>query len=185
MKEDYNIEDLFESLQGAFDREAPPAGHRERFRQRLASQGGGVAASGRSWWKPLSIAASIILLLGTGLVLLRPSGTLQEQVAEISPEASQTSFYFANLIEQQVNELKELSGPDTEPLIEDTLRRLELLEADYRRLEQDLVAGGNSKLILSAMITNFQTRIDLLQDVMRQIETVKDFKDESHDTYTI
>lgn len=185
MKEDYNIEDLFESLQGAFDRETPPAGHRERFRQRLAGQGGGVAASGRSWWKPLSIAASIILLLGTGLVLLRPAGTLEEQVAEISPEASQTSFYFANLIEQQIRELEDLSGPDTEPLIADTLRRLELLEADYRQLEQDLVAGGNSKLILSAMITNFQTRIDLLQDVMRQIETIKDFKDESHDTYTI
>lgn len=181
MKEKATLEELFKGLEGTFDQAEPAPGHRERFLNRLDTPGG-VAAHGRNWWKPLSIAAAIVLMLGSGLALLRPAQTLAQQVAEISPEASQTSFYFANLIEQQVRELEQFSGPETEPLIQDTLGRLALLEADYQRLEQDLVGGGNSKLILSAMITNFQTRIDLLQDVMAQIEQIQQLKDETHVT---
>ena len=78
-----------------------------------------------------------------------------------------------------------MSSPETQPLIEDTLLQLEKLESDYVRMEQDLVAGGNSKMILSAMIQNFQTRIDLLQEVMKRIEEVKQFKNENHETNVI
>ncbi|MDG1572597.1 hypothetical protein OZ410_09735 [Robiginitalea sp. M366] len=178
------LETLFENLQGAFDQAQPPAGHRERFRQRLNTDGG-AGSAGRSWWKPLSIAATVALLLGVGLTFLRPVESLEAQVAEISPEASRTSFYFANLIQQEVQELEQLSGPETEPLIQDTLQQLEELETDYRQLEEDLVAGGNSKMILRAMVTNFQTRIDLLQDVMAQIEQIQTLKNETHATHTL
>jgi hypothetical protein len=106
-------------------------------------------------------------------------------VAEISPEVSETSNYFANLVNQQVKELELESSPETQPLIEATLRQLDQLESDYRKMEQDLVGGGNSKLILGAMIRNFQTRIDLLQDVMMQIEQIKQFKNDTHATQTI
>jgi hypothetical protein len=70
-------------------------------------------------------------------------------------------------------------------MIADALRQLETLEKDYLKLEADLVAGGNSKFILSAMIQNFQTRIDLLQEVMNRVEEIKQFKNESHESNTI
>ena len=54
--------------------------------------------------------------------------------------------------------------------------QLKKLKNNYGLLEKDLINGGNSKLILSAMITNFQTRIDLLQDVLDKIETIKNLK---------
>jgi hypothetical protein len=60
-----------------------------------------------------------------------------------------------------------------------------VLETDYKKLEQDLIQGGDSKLILSAMITNFQTRIDLLREVMERVEEVKQFKNESHENTII
>ncbi|MEJ2584544.1 MAG: hypothetical protein P8Z38_05700 [Robiginitalea sp.] len=110
---------------------------------------------------------------------------METRVAEISPEVSQTSRYFAGLVSIQVQELQKMGSPETEPLIEDTLRQLELLEEDYQKLEEDLVSGGNSKLILSAMIQNFQTRIDLLQDVMVRIEEIKQFKNETHENNTV
>ena len=52
-------------------------------------------------------------------------------------------------------------------------------ENNYKELELDLINGGNSKLILSAMITNFQTRIDLLQDVLQQVEEIKNIDHEN------
>ena len=133
----------------------------------------------------MSIAASVAILIGIGLGVLNTRPTLEEQVAEISPEVSQSHFYFASLIEEQVRLLESESSPDTQRIVDDTMVQLKKLKDDYNQLEQDLVNGGNSKLILSAMITNFQTRIDLLQDVLDKIETIKNFKNYEDEDYTI
>jgi flagellar biosynthesis chaperone FliJ len=186
MNEKNTIEDLFGQLRESFDREVPPKGHRERFLDRLQGadqRTGGARQAG--WWRPLSIAASIVILLGASFFFFRSQPSMEQQVAEIAPEASETTFYFASVVQQQVQQLEELGSPETQPMIDDTLRQLAQLEADYQKLEQDLIDGGNSKMILSAMITNFQTRIDLLQDVMTQIEQIKQFKNESDATHTI
>ena len=58
MKED-NIDELFEKTRSYFDLEEPLTGHNARFLEKLNAvkeePKGGV-----SWWKPLSIAASIL-----------------------------------------------------------------------------------------------------------------------------
>ena len=180
MNEKNTLESLFENLEGSWDLQEPREGHRERFSRRLDGRAASPGRRSALWWKPLSIAAGILLLFGIGFITLRQETSLETQVAEIAPEVSETSRHFAGLIRQQVQELELQDSPETRPLIEDTLRQLEQLEADYRKMEADLVAGGNSKLILSAMITNFQTRIDLLQDVMLEIEQIKQFKNDSN-----
>lgn len=185
MKQHDPIETLFRELQGSLDVEHPAAGHRERFLRRLEGGEARPAKKTQPWWRHLSVAASLVLFLAASFFLLRPGPSLEEQVAEISPEVSQTSRYFAGLVSRQVLELREMESPETLPLIEDTLRQLQLLEADYQKLEEDLVAGGNSKLILSAMIQNFQTRIDLLTEVMERIEEVKQFKNQANEDYIL
>ena len=184
---DGKLEELFRDLKGSFDTEEPTAGHQERFLARLDSAKGVVRLQQRrsNWWKPLSIAASVVLLIGLGFTFFTAEPSIEEQVAEISPEVSQTQFYFANLIEEQVKELESQSSPETEKMIADTMAQLEKLESNYAKLEQDLINGGDSKLILSAMITNFQTRIDLLQEVMNNIESIKNIKTYSDEKYAI
>lgn len=176
--ENGNLEKLFEKLNGAFDFEVPESGHEKRFLKKLNASKGTVAIDKKKnfWWKPLSIAASILILCTVGLVLYESSQTIDDKVAEISPEVSRTEFYFASLIEEQINRLESESTPETKQIIDDTMVQLKRLERNYIKLEQDLIKGGNSKLILSAMITNFQTRIDLLQDVLEKIETIKNLK---------
>jgi len=87
--------------------------------------------------------------------------------------------------EEQIKELENESTPETKILVDDTMAQLTKLEINYKKLEQDLINGGNSKLILSAMITNFQTRIDLLQEVMDKIENIKTFKNYDDENITI
>ncbi|MEM1339521.1 MAG: hypothetical protein AAF717_11035 [Bacteroidota bacterium] len=186
MKKD-ELEELFGRLENDFDFEEPKAGHQERFLSKLNQSRGVVAlpVSKRSWWKPLSIAASIALVAVLGWQLVDSKPTIKEQVVEIAPEVSETEFYFASLIEEQVQLLKKEDAPETAKLVADTLAQLEKLEADYTALEQELVNGGNSKLLLNAMITNFQTRIDLLREVLDNIETIKTLKSEDDANFTI
>lgn len=181
-----SLENLFERLHDDFDLAEPKDGHQERFLERL-NQANGVATlpKKRNWWKPLSIAASIALVCVLGLQLFSGQPTIKEQVVEIAPEVSETEFYFASLIEEQVQLLKEEKSPETAKLVDDTLAKLNELEADYKVLEQELVNGGNSKMLLNAMITNFQIRIALLEEVLANVETIKNLKPQDDANFTI
>ncbi|WP_136467938.1 hypothetical protein [Flagellimonas onchidii] len=182
-----NLDELFERLQGGFDLEEPTSGHQDRFLEKLNQSKGVVTLQKRrtNWWKPFSVAASVVLICALGLKVFSSQPSLKEQVVEIAPEVSQTEFYFANLIEEQVQELKQMKSPETARLVDDTLLQLKKLEDNYQHLEQELVNGGNSKIILNAMITNFQTRIDLLKEVLTNIENIKNLKSYNDENITI
>ncbi|MEN1785827.1 MAG: hypothetical protein AAGF77_11895 [Bacteroidota bacterium] len=184
--EDNKLEQLFEQLEGKFDLEEPQVGHQERFLQKLAQSQQGVVAINRkrNLWKPLFIAASIALLCSLGFQFLNREPSIKEQVVEIAPEVSETEFYFKGLIEQQVRQLQEEKSPENAKLVDDTLRKLDELQSDYAQLERELVKGGNNKIILSAMITNFQTRIALLKEVLYNVENIKKLKREDDANFT-
>lgn len=186
MKEKDEIENLFERLSGDFDFEIPNEGHQKRFLEKLERQNAVVTLKRRNnWWKPLSIAASVVLLVGIGLFTFNQQDSIDERVVEISPEISNTEFYFASLVEEQVRKLEEEKTPANAKLVEDTLGQLKQLENDYKQLELDLVNGGNSEIILNAMIINFQTRIDLLKEVLASIENIKNINPQNDENFTI
>ena len=182
-----NLEQLFKNLENDFDFEEPKSGHQDRFLEKLNQHNGVVSIKRKksTWWKPLSIAASVVLISMVGLQMFNTGQTVREQVVEISPEASRTESYFAGLIEEQVQLLKDEKSPATARLVDDTLAQLGKLEKDYKALEKELINGGNSKFILNAMITNFQTRIDLLQEVLVNIENIKNLKSYNDENSTI
>jgi len=185
--EEEKLEDIFKNIRGDLDFHEPKEGHRERFLEKLntASEQKIVGKRPTNWWKPLSIAASIAVLIGLFIGNTFNTGSIDQQISKISPEVSNTEFYFANLIEQQVVLLETESSPETENIIDDTLVQLSKLDMDYQKLKQDLINGGNSQFILSAMIQNFQTRIDLLKEVQDQIKTIKTFKTQSNENLTV
>lgn len=182
-----DMDKLFARLQGEFDLMETPEGHRDRFLEKLNRAQGTVSLqrTRRTWWKPLSIAASFALLVLLGYQLLGPRPSVDQQLVKMAPEVGRTQFYFANLIERQVKELHSEKTPETARLVDDVLIQLERMEKDYRQLELDLVQGGDSKIIISAMINNFQTRIDLLREVSVQIENIKNLKSQHDESITI
>lgn len=182
-----NIEQLFESLKGSFDTEEPVNDHQERFLEKLKrdAQGTPVPPNRVAWWKPMSIAAAVAVLFALGIRVLEQTTDTQDEMANMSPEISNTQFYFTHLIQEQVRELQLESSPETQKIISDTMRQLSNLEADYGKLEQEMISGGNNNMLLKAMITNFQTRIDLLEDVLLHIETIKNLKNYDDANHTL
>lgn len=108
-------------------------------------------------------------------------GTSSENRAEVA----QTQSYFSHIIEEQIAVLKDETNADTAQIIEDTLVELEQLETDNKKLQGALKEGGNSKMIMRAMVVNFQTRIALLEDVLEKIETINSFKNIKNEDYTL
>ncbi|WP_282143336.1 hypothetical protein [Cellulophaga baltica] len=181
------IDELFDQHKGRWDTEEPSKGHELRFLEKLNTANGvkSFPKKKKTPYKFLFIAASLLLVFGLGFLLLNDSNSIDDQVVEISPEISNTEFYFANVIAQEVKKLQSENSPETKKIVDDTMIQLSKLEKNYKGLETDLINGGNSKLILSAMITNFQTRIDLLEDVLQQIEEIKNIKKSEHENTII
>ena len=186
MEQNYNDEFL-KNITGSFDTEEPTTGHEQRFLDKLNKAQGTIAINRKktSWWKPLAIAASIALVFGLFYSVNNTQISSEERIAKIAPEVSNAQFHFTSLIQEQVKELEAESAPETQKIVTDTMKQLKNLEVAYKKLEGELLDGGNSKLILSAMITNFQIRIDLLNDVLNQIDTIKNLKKHTDENYTI
>lgn len=179
MDPDNDLDRFLNPIKGQWGIKEPPSGHRERFSERLKNlQQGPKVAPRIGTWRHWGIAASVALCCASAIMFLGKDTSLEARVADISPEASNTRVYFNGLLEEQVRLLQSERHPETEKIVDDAMVQLKILEAGYGQLARDLVDGGNPQMILSAMITNFQTRIDLLQDVMRQIETVRRQREE-------
>ncbi|GGW33170.1 hypothetical protein [Arenibacter certesii] len=183
MTDKHYIKKLFEDLEGTLDLEEPQKGHRERFMAKLETlpQKKPLPKSKLVWRKSLSIAAALLVLLTLTYNLSNTNTTVEQQVSRISPEIANTQYYFSGLVEEQIKLLQNEHSPITDKIISDTMIQLRTLEKDYQKMEQDLLNGGNSKLILSAMIGNFQIRIDLLNEVLLQIEEVKTIKENKNE----
>ena len=66
----------------------------------------------------------------------------------------------------------------------DSEKMAKILEEDYEALRLDLTESGDDKRVIYAMITNFQNRIDLLQNVLEKIEEIKQLKQNSDENAT-
>ena len=180
MKQKDTIEQLFERLEGTFDIHETPAGHQRRFLEKVQAKKKRPRTLPR-WWGPMSIAATVVLLLGAGL-FFQNNENEPEGLASVSPEMEQTQSFFTTVISEELETLKSFENEDTKILIEDTLKRLEVLETEYDQLMTHLVESGNDKRVISAMITNFQNRIELLQQVIVNIEEIKTLKANRNET---
>lgn len=180
------LDKLFDRLEGHFDVEEPNTGHQDRFLRKLNETKTPSAKPGNRlirWWKPLSIAASILILLTFGLNI---SNDLNRQAtAEVPEEIEKARFYFTTLINKEIEKINAEATPDTKKVIEDAMKQIKKLEEDYKTLEKSLVEDGNTKQLLHAMITNFQIRISLLEDVLEQIENVKQLKQTEYENIAI
>lgn len=173
MKKDA-IDKLFGDLEGSFDVHETPTGHQKRFLDRL-NEVEKPSEKKRGWWKPLSIAASIAVLIAIGSTSLKTTPS-EKDLASVSPEMMQTQSFFTTTITEELQKLKKITAPETQQLVNDALKQMDILEKEYKILKTDLAVSGNDKRVIYAMISNFQNRINLLQQVVEKIEEIKTLK---------
>jgi len=193
MKPKDEVEELFGRLEHQWDDAEPGSGHRQRFLNKLeldkTSQN---KKSNTKVWKYISIAASLALLVTIGVEIFQQQTQSQPEVQvtnnngnEKPMSVKRTEFYFSSLVNQEIEKIKEISTPQTKRLVDDLKSQLTKLENDYSALETDLSTKGDVKLILNAMMINFQTRINLAQEVLQKIKEIEQLKNTKHEEHTV
>ncbi len=185
MNED-NLNSIFKSFEGQFETEEPNAGHQQRFLNKLNNQNTVVITQKKSmfkFWKPLlGVAASLVLLLAVSFGVLKNNNSVD--LASVSPEMAATQNFFTTTITNELEKLNSEELPEYQDLIVDTMFQMKILEENYEQLKLDLNTSGQDERVIYAMISNFQDRIDLLQNVVEQIDDLNQTKNEQDENST-
>ena len=184
MKRD-NIEKLFDDLKNDFDVEIPSIQHTQKFLNKLNNRGGlhvneSRIQRRRLWYSLSGIAASIVLMIS--LFTLDQKTDSSRDLASVSPQMAETQDFFTNTINHELEKIKNESNADAQLIIKDAFFRIKKLEKDYESLTYDLPVSGNDSRVIYAMISNFQSRIDILKNALEQINIVKQLKNKTNET---
>jgi hypothetical protein len=118
----------------------------------------------------LRIAAAVAVLLVAGGVMGAYLATPEKEVkslADISPEHAEMEQYFNT----QINEkMAQLAAYRQDGFVKADLQELDSLYSD---LQQDLKSAqpGSEEQVIQAMIINYQTKIDILEQVLEKVQT--------------
>lgn len=174
------LEKIFENHQGKFDTLEPDSGHFERFRSRIETKKA-KKNSTTLWFVKIAVAASIALFAGIWMGGEFNSKGLE--LAQVSPEMEETQSFFLATIEKELTQIELERNPETEQIINDALERIQTLETNYELLTYELRESSDDRRIIYAMISNFQSRIEILQSLLERIESVKELKKQNNENY--
>jgi cytoskeletal protein RodZ len=171
-KNNDQLDQLFERFSDQWDIHEPDENHYDRFLEKQSRR-----KSKRQYWIPLSIAATILLIVGF-FTFFNENANAKEQVFA-SKETRETDSIFTCMIKMELEKVNEKKSPLNEKIIADALVQMKILDADYEKIKQELVKNGESKQIIHAMIRNLQTRISFLEDVLDHLEKNDEFKNDT------
>lgn len=171
------IDGLFEGFNGKWDTEEPTLGHHNRFMDRL--DGKKKKSFG---FMRIAVSVAAVAIMVVGFITVYHNGINNGMAAnKLSPKNREAQQYFAMVINKELAKVEKENSPETKTLVHDALQRVDELDKDYARLEDELMEKGESKKIIHAMITNLQTRVSFLEEVLTRIENIKKIKNNYHE----
>ena len=169
INENEKLDQLFENLENQWDIQELNNQHSNRFSEKLM-----LKKRKRNYSFFYAIAASVAVLLG--ITFFYSNNDKPKELKFASKETKQTDSIFTVLIRNEMDKIQEKKSPENEKIINDALKQMKSLDSDYAKIIHELEVNGESKPIIYAMISNLQTRISFLQNVLQRIEETEKFK---------
>jgi hypothetical protein len=132
------------------------------------------------WRKSIfKIAASFIILLGVSGIIgynLNSNSTSQQGFA--SKELNEIDSYYSKMVNVQVKMIERNTKLTIEDKIE-FLKFMDELDEEYQDLLIDLGDNLNNERVLAAIVDNYRKRIELIENLLKQINDSKEISDEN------
>ena len=171
-----------------FDSFEPSEGHMARFREKLSPAP--VSFYARIPYG-LKVAA-VLLLVAVSSVLIYEQAQLyytsrQKPIQVIVPgEFGEARIYYTSLINKKYSEIDRLNITDPGQK-EILIKEMEEMDHLFHFLQKDLQANPTDERILSAMITHYQMKLEIMGHIIQQLEKVNkiNLTYESHESTEI
>jgi len=168
------------------DRYSPPAGTWNRIRKELKKEKSII----RLWF---SIAAMIVVILGTTLALFRPayrwsdpnSGKNNyEGLTRNNPQLKETETYYNNLVNSLYKEATPLltKNPEIKKELNTDLSHLDSICVDIKKDLKDNIANQD---VVEALIQNYRIKIQILEDMLTTLKENENNNPERKESYEL
>ena len=174
-----------------------PEGHEARFRARLDEELPRTRSWYRSYW---AVAASIVVVIGVTAFFLQkeastdeipitvvdreePTSVPQITLGDLSPDLKKVEDYYVSNINLELAQL-DLSG-EAKSVADGFIVQLGELDAEYKRLNDELNTLGPNDQTIEALVRNLQLRLQLLYKLKDTLQEFKTSENEQHETNQI
>lgn len=182
MKNSKNIQEFFNQKKNELNIEQMNSGHEKRFIEKLNNNKKPIK---KTYWS--YYAAAMLILCITASSLLFENNLEDSKVfikttkIDFPKEVANAQFHFEGVIKKELLKIELERNNDTHEIIENAFSQLIALEKEQQNLQERLNISYD-KRIVKALINNFQHRIQLLENVMKQIEIIKEIKTLENET---
>lgn len=131
------------------------------------------------WRRPMvQIAASVMLLVGlTSFIWLMGLGQGADHTQYASEELMEIDMYYRDLVSYQVQLVK--NNPRlTEDDKAEFLSFMDELDAEYDVLKKEMQKNLDNERVLEAIVGNYKKRIELIENLLRQLNDSKKVDDD-------
>lgn len=149
------------------DSYTPPSGIWERIKKGLRKEKPPI----KLW---LSIAAMVIVILGSAVVLFKPINRSSDTSGEVSiddglmsgnPQLKETEIYYNNLVNSLYREATPLltGNPEIKKELNSDISQLDSICSEIKKDFKDNIANQD---VVEALIQNYRIKIRLLEDML-------------------
>lgn len=161
MKDEIDV--MFQNNHDNWDIKELPTHHSLVFMQKITSK-----KAKKHYWRYATIAACI--LIGFGYFINQLNSYPQKNLKFASKETQQTDSIFTVLIAKELYKIQDKKSDANQKMVEDALKQMKEFDKDYQNILFELEKNGENKILIKALISNFQTRISFLEEVLKRIE---------------
>ena len=138
------------------------------------------------WRRPLvRIAASVVLLLGmASLIGLSIFGGGTTETQYVSKELLEIDMHYKGLVSYQVRLVQDNPKLSPEDKAE-FLSFMDELDEEYETLRKEMRSNLDNELVLEAIVANYKKRIELIENLLRQINNAKNPEDDEEYGYML
>ena len=170
------LEDIINSNKDFFEDAEPSGGHLERFNKKLELLSKKNAPK-RSI-VPYLLKAAVVTLLVTLSSLYTWDHFIRRDnnrmtLGEVSPQYKEVENYYVhqvNMVEDEIVNIDLKNNPQQKEML---LQEMNNMDSVYVSLQKELKANPNDERIINAMIEHYQTKLDVMNYILKQLQTIK------------
>ncbi|MCF8302185.1 MAG: hypothetical protein K9I94_02840 [Bacteroidales bacterium] len=175
-----------------FDANEPAEGHEERFRHKLElfrnDEKKKSYSRFRFYWR---VAASIILLIGFSIVMVRyltiENGQNLGQASyekQLPQELKEVKGYYSSLAQEKLKRIETLTANDSEAnqVKAQALQEVQNIEASSEQLERTYVKQNKDERVYNAIVNNYRIITGLLDRIINELNEESIEKKQSMNT---
>jgi hypothetical protein len=176
-----NIEKQIREQRLLLDSDRPREGHEERFLQKLERLPRQAPVRRIRFRHAIQVAASLAIILTSAIVLIRQDKSGDKVAQQEIPQAvMEADYYYASQVDEKYNEISNFNfdDPEEKALL---LNELKDLESYHQQLMKELEANPDDDRVVSAMIRHYQLKLELMDQIIKQLNQVKSEISENHE----